>query len=444
MSQSLQMPSGQELRDHITQVSRCFSMHHAVAMVPLAYSVAVMPGHVGYVGNAMLFFSSVISGLFVSVPCTITLGTKGALMVGLACYCVYSVFFCLALAVSSSSHSSLANIFVVGSVFGGTGAGVLWTAQVGFIANASNCIANQECLRGQDRVRLQDEIAKGFAFSFLLLEFFAKVAFSAMLMAGAQLLWVSTTFAGCSFLTLAMMGTSMSRVRTDEDDVSTAVPLAATGGFARMFPKVASTISMWSDPRIWLLSTTNITFGFSSAFCNGYINKTYAANELGENAIGFLSAVTVATAAVTVLFLVPLGNVYGRGMFLSFGAASMGWISVLVISKRCCVGWGHHLILIYVLQGFGRAVFESTNKATYIDFFRGKDQIGAFANGFVQTSVSSATCYMLSNHPPGHSGAQIALIASLVTPAAFIAASYVGRRKRSDETPLLNRPHSRR
>jgi hypothetical protein len=54
-------------------------------------------------------------------------------------------------------------------------------------------------------------------------------------------------------------------------------------------------------------------------------------------------------------------------------------LSVLFFSNQEleAMGWG--LAYLYVLQGIGRLVFESTNKAVFADFFP-KDEVSAFAN----------------------------------------------------------------
>ena len=36
-------------------------------------------------------------------------------------------------------------------------------------------------------------------------------------------------------------------------------------------------MALWRDPRIWLLSLTNLTFGFSAAYMNGFVNRHYVA-----------------------------------------------------------------------------------------------------------------------------------------------------------------------
>lgn len=53
--------------------------------------------------------------------------------------------------------------------------------------------------------------------------------------------------------------------------------------------------------------------------------------------------------------------------------------------------------VLYVLQGVGRAVYESTGKGVFADFFPG-DAAGAFANNMLQNATAFALCFFLSDH----------------------------------------------
>lgn len=56
--------------------------------------------------------------------------------------------------------------------------------------------------------------------------------------------------------------------------------------------------ALWSDPALWCLSLTNLTFGFAAAFLNGYVNAAFTKPQLGADFVGFFATATALTAAV--------------------------------------------------------------------------------------------------------------------------------------------------
>merc|ERR1719387_3335753 len=102
---------------------------------------------------------------------------------------------------------------------------------------------------------------------------------------------------------------------------------------------------------------------------NGYVNATITKPELGDDYVGYFSTATAAAAAVLSQVFGSLQMRYGTkdpfillGSLCFFATPAM----VLVFSMK---GWGHGLILPYLLQGSGRAVYESTNRGVFADFF---------------------------------------------------------------------------
>merc|ERR1712203_382062 len=52
--------------------------------------------------------------------------------------------------------------------------------------------------------------------------------------------------------------------------------------------KASAAVKLWSDPKVWLLSGSNFTFGFAAAYLNGYINATWEHKALkSDTFIGF-------------------------------------------------------------------------------------------------------------------------------------------------------------
>merc|ERR1711908_261521 len=116
--------------------------------------------------------------------------------------------------------------------------------------------------------------------------------------------------------------------------------------------KALSAVQVWRDPKIWLLQCTNLTFGFAAARV-------------------------------------------GKGPVVALGAASFILLGVLSRWVGNPATWGAGVLIFYALHGVGRAVYESTNKAIFADFFPGEKSTGAFANVFIFSTGSSTVAFIL-------------------------------------------------
>merc|ERR1712194_298975 len=87
-----------------------------------------------------------------------------------------------------------------------------------------------------------------------------------------------------------------------------------------------------------------------------------------------------------------------------------------VFAKICGAGavWLNSKVP-YVLQGCGRAVYESTNRGIFADFFPGEKANGAFANQMLQSTLSFTLCFFFSAALP------IPVLAAIIFALAGIA-----------------------
>jgi len=97
-----------------------------------------------------------------------------------------------------------------------------------------------------------------------------------------------------------------------------------------------------------------------------------------------------------------LGGVSGKGIVIAIGGLSFMAVPVSLLvtvpclkEPDCTSGWGWWLVILYLLQGSGRSVYESTNKAVFADFFVGSKTEGAFANNMLQGSIAFAISYFM-------------------------------------------------
>merc|ERR1712070_718262 len=121
-------------------------------------------------------------------------------------------------------------------------------------------------------------------------------------------------------------------------------------------------IGLWSDPKIWLLQFTNLTFGFGAAWNASYVGTEFTAKALSSQWIGFTGALISLIGGVGAKVLGPLAKSTGKPAIILLG--SLAFFGIAFLSKAIPDGSGMGLsVLIFpILMGLGRAVYESTNK----------------------------------------------------------------------------------
>eukprot|EP00929_Paragymnodinium_shiwhaense_P020390 TRINITY_DN13610_c0_g2_i2.p1 TRINITY_DN13610_c0_g2~~TRINITY_DN13610_c0_g2_i2.p1 ORF type:complete len:295 (-),score=75.80 TRINITY_DN13610_c0_g2_i2:197-1081(-) len=206
---------------------------------------------------------------------------------------------------------------------------------------------------------------------------------------GLPTAWIGLIYTALSFISLGLMIMAADIRNPTTAQVNPCAKVFAAG-------------SLWSDVVLWMLSPTNLAFGFCAAFMNGYVNSHFTKAELSANYVASLGALTALFAAIMSPIFGRLGGISGKGSVLAIGGLCFMMIPLsLVVTVGClgeddCVsGWGWWLIVLYLLQGSGRAVYESTNKAVFADFFVGNRTEGAFANCMLQSSLSFAISFFL-------------------------------------------------
>ncbi|CAK9091210.1 Protein unc-93 homolog A (Unc-93A) [Durusdinium trenchii] len=366
--------SEDKLRQNFNFMAVLFAVNHGVVTTPLAVSTSLLNLDTATFGNGLLYAVTLFSSLLLGAPIVGQLGPKGGLTFGMLFYCLYIACF----AASLSSLFDAQWLFTVGSACGGLAAGVLWTAQGTYFASSAAEIANVSNDRFS-RDEVTADLSGQFAFSYLLLEVVSKLFFSLLQALGMEVSYIAAIYFLIGAGSLAFM--------------FQVYDLPGPSDRAKPLDKLLACVSLWSDPAIWLLAPTNLSFGFCAAYMNGFVNANFAAQELGQQSVAFLGAVTALTAAFLAKAYGPLSK-SGKGFVITLGAASAAAIPLLTFNG--CLGWGWWLLSLYFLQGSVRAVYESTNRAMFSDFFPGQSE-GAFANCMLQSSLGFATCFFLQS-----------------------------------------------
>jgi len=97
--------------------------------------------------------------------------------------------------------------------------------------------------------------------------------------------------------------------------------------------------------------------------------------------------------------------------------------------------WGWGALIFYIFMAIGRAVYESTNKAIFADFFPGEKSPGAFANVFVFGTGASTVAFVLGASSSDMPELYLMLVFGVLTFPGFVLASFLSKRDRAREEP---------
>merc|ERR1712232_1466486 len=107
------------------------------------------------------------------------------------------------------------------------------------------------------------------------------------------------------------------------------------------------------------------------------------------------------------------------------------FLSLGILSK--IIPNGEHsgfLVLVFpCLMGFGRAVYESTNKGVFADFYPGEKSAGAFANVMMFGTLSSSITFLLNAFKKADYGIYLLIFCSVCTYPGIAYATHSKKRE---------------
>jgi MFS family permease len=213
--------------------------------------------------------------------------------------------------------------------------------------------------------------------------------------------------------------------------------------------KAIAAVKLWSDPKLWLLAGSNVTFGFSASYLGGYINAKWQHQALkSDDFIGFLGAIIALIATISSKVYGVAAEKMGTKMpIVVVGSLCFLGIALLSFIKLPCPadgpcegpgGWGWGIMIFYVLQGMGRGVYESTNKGIFADFFPGEKSVGAFANCMMQNTAASTIGYIMGLASADQSEVWILLVCSIATVPGLAIATKITQISALEEQTGMN------
>jgi len=398
-----------------------FSVNHATVTAMVALASANLGSELGNLQTALLYSFYTLTALFASKSIVGATGWKYGIVAGLGLYVAYVASFIVA----DQTESPVRDVAAcIGGTLGGIAAGFLWTAQFAYFGRnaAMWAMANRDKLMQDKPAEVQTDgeidqyvkdkasgmFAAYFAVPYLGFEVVFKMMqtvigtpsgpVSAGWSSGKTFIYVINTCCAVAATVMCVFILDLKEERKKADVEDSAVEPENKSSF---LDNVLSAGRLaFSDPKMVLMMNMNFCFGFAAAYINGYITGPVVTTYIGAGYGGILAAITAAVAALlslpNTLGWVPAGakKYYMVGGPLCF--ALVGFLPIVVGYGKIghwAGGWG--LILFYVLQGLGRGVWESTNKAIFVDYFS-YDKMGAGSNLIIQNGLASAVAFFVN------------------------------------------------
>lgn len=356
-----------------------FSANHGTIVTCLSLATARL-GTVGALQSGILYLFYTLSAVLGATYVVEKIGGRNGMIVGMTLYCAYVACFFGA----TSFPSMESAVAITGAAFGGIGAGILWVAQGAYFAQAAKRYASA---MAQELSESTAYLAGIFAFTYLSFEVLLRALSSvlASFLGWRSIFGVYTTIA---MVTTISMTTVINYPNADD----------AISGSISVYHKVTAALQLLGkDPKMKYMIGLNTTFGFAGAFLNSYVNGQVIAVALHDSDSHFIGIFSSWMALVAALISLVTTKIPKKGPVLIAGAMSFFFVAFPFLVWPDATMWNiQGLVLVYTLQGIGRATFESTLKATFADYFP-SDSVGAFSNIILQNGLSGAIGYIMTS-----------------------------------------------
>lgn len=170
-----------------------------------------------------------------------------------------------------------------------------------------------------------------------------------------------------------------------------------------VFYKMTAALQMlYQDKKMKYFVPFNVAFGFCGAFLNSFVSAEVlpVAFHDGDRStfVGLFAAFHAIMAACMSLFFGYISQKWtGKQPIMIVGSLCFSFVALpFLLQPDLTKFWNWKwLVLIYGLEGTGRATFEGTLKAVFADYFPYEKE-GAFANIILQNGLSAALGYAFS------------------------------------------------
>lgn len=389
-----------------------FSINHGTVTAALNFAGIALSETVGGTATGVLYVFYTLTALLFAAGVVKQFGAKWSLTGALCVYAVYvGSFFWAVTTVSYGAMDEVSGKPIVepttltwvvacgGGAMGGLGAGWLWTAQGIFFGRTAKLYARAS---GLSLLEVNSMFAGIFSTCYVGFEVIIKAIASPLVTAGPKVLPHAGDhgFMALVFTMLAAVSTLIMIFVKDVPELEDTNKGPAPTGCEGVTRKAALAGELFlRERKIRLLGWLQAAFGFTAAFVIGFVNVEVVPIALSGQpsyVTPLMFSVIPFVAAVISLPMTKVANIVGKGPLMMLGASAYALLSFLVtvLDEKQLGELGLGIVVVYILMGFGRAVFENTNKAVFADFFP-QDTEAAFANVIVESGASSALAFFI-------------------------------------------------
>jgi len=390
-----------------------FGVVNGTCMLPNSVASSLMDPKMADLGLSAQFAVAICTSLFAASPIMGQLGIRGATVTGFFVRTLGFFLFYLSLHGISHDWSYYPELitWTAACIIAGVGFTIVWSVQ-GALMGATAAKLSEAT--GLPINQCTTQVAMVSATTNLFIEIFARFGFSLL-----QIAFSIDTVACMYALANLVASLILAYIKNLNPDTSPPVRKTVMEG-------VKGVMSVWNDPNIWLLSPLMLTFGFASAFLNGYISGVFVKSELGERWVAMVSSVVSIAGTCWSFLFGYLGQWFGKGPVVLLGAMGIFYNPFSQMVLGCCNGWGIFLISIYVFHGAGRATYESTGRAAFADFFPAPYTQNAFANCALQVNVAMACSFLFQTFLNRMGMATVVAVLAISQPTLYYVACCIG------------------
>jgi len=330
----------------------------------------------GSIQIGVLYLFYLAGALFMAGEAVQRFGSKRTLEFGMCLYCIFILAFLL-----SHLFPFRWTFAIMGSTIGGIGASLVWTAQGVYFAEA---VRVYSVGTGEMSQAVSAKFSGYFGFIYLTCELLCRFLSSFLYLFGSDI-FLFTVFTAAGVLSAASMFFILNL--TDSKLVSLS-PSKRSVSFSQTIGLV------FKDQRLLYLYPLMFTFGILSTFSAYYLNGIIITETLGKEWIGYLGCAMVGTAAAFSLLFTRVGPTWGNASFIIIGQICFALESFAPLFVPNSFFTLVPLIILFVLHGMGRFVYETVLKAVMASYFTDENlQPFAFANIVIANGLSASICF---------------------------------------------------
>lgn len=384
----------------------CFSAGEACLASVIVLTGASLDGDatIAALSNSSLYLSFVVASLFAPAVLEWLGSDRRALAIGLVGVSSYG----------AAKVSSLGLLHLLGATAAGASGALLWTAEGSFLSKLAAIDAACEPRRALSASTSQ--LAGILATSLPCALTAAKLLASAVLIplghARATLRWLFATYAALGLLAAACLGllvTNPEERASARAGLAPAAPCKERSSLARTGLRIRETLARNCTAEMALLIPNNVAFGLATGNMPMYGSRIVVA-AMGAGHIGWLFALSGLLSAAAAAANASLSSRCGRAVSTTTGAlafAATGLLSAWLSTQLPLDQPSAHLeprglrearasvpliVLMFLLYGYGMAVWQGTTMAVFAERFSDDPPVG-FANLKLHSGLASAFAF---------------------------------------------------